>query len=490
MEYERLGVLLVDFWGILVIVVLIVGVSTLFWTAVGLLRATGELMRRKAGAGRRSASGPALAPTDVAILIAAHNEALVIRETIASASALVPLENIHIISDMSSDETASIARAAGVNVLELNPNRGKAGALAEGIRHFDLCERFEVVLLLDADTRPTPDYLSTGLPMFDDPGVVAVAGRAKSLIHPHSPSWLGRFVVAYRERLYIVVQMMLKYGMAAKHANVVTIVPGFASMYRTSALKHIDVVGKGLVIEDFNMTFEIHARKLGRIAFHPGAAVAYTQDPDSLRDYYRQVRRWTLGFWQTVRRHKFRFNRFWVNLSVHIFELVSCGIFLLVLLPVFAASLVSGYIVQATGDTASAAAWLAGLLPAEAVFLGVFVPDYLLSIFAAIVARRPAYLLFGLAFPLMRILDSAICLSQLPKAWLSKSTGVWKSPSRRVQAAVEAAPVRLALEAAAPAPALPVVAAARPLALEPAAAEEPARAFAAASHPAHRAVVD
>ena len=44
--------------------------------------------------------------------------------------------------------------------------------------------------------------------------------------------------------------------------RVVTIVPGFASMYRTDAVAQIDVTGAGLVIEDFNMTFEIHAKKL------------------------------------------------------------------------------------------------------------------------------------------------------------------------------------------------------------------------------------
>lgn len=423
-----------EIWGILVLVVLVIGVSTLFWAGIGILRFTGEAVRHRLGLLDRFALQPCPEPEDVAVLIAAHNEALVIRETIASAARLVPLGNIHIISDKSTDDTAEIARAAGVNVLELDPNRGKAGALAEGIRHFDLCNRFQVVLLLDADTRPTEDYLQTGLPLFQDPTVMAVAGRAKSIILPHPKSILGRLLVAYRERLYVVVQLMLKYGQAALHANVVTIVPGFSSMYRTSALQQIDVVGQGLVIEDFNMTFELHAKKLGRIAFHPSAAVAYTQDPDNLHDYIRQVKRWTLGFWQTVRRHSFRANKFWANLCLHIFELVSSGLLLLLLVPVFTVSLVSTVIVQQTGDFSSPAADLAGILPAEAVFLGVFIPDFLLSVLAAVVLRRPAYLLFGLVFPLMRILDAAICLSQLPKAWLTKSSGVWKSPSRRVQA--------------------------------------------------------
>lgn len=422
-----------EFWTVIIMALFVVGVSTLFWATIGAIRWTSERFRRRSHHVDEAAAQSAPAPQDVAVLIAAHNEAMVIRETIASAARLVPLENIHIISDQSTDETAQIARDAGVNVLELSPNRGKAGALAEGIRHFDLCRGFQVILLLDADTRPAPDYLTTGLPMFADPEVMAVAGRARSLVQPPSPRAVGRFLVAYRDRLYMIFQLLLKYGQAAKHANVVSIVPGFASMYRTTAVEHVDVVGRGLVIEDFNMTFELHAKRLGRIAFHPGAAVAYTQDPDTLHDYVRQVRRWTLGFWQTVRRHQPRFTKFWATLGLHIFELVSSGIFLILLLPVFAVSLVSEIVVQWSGDVDSTFAWLAGLLPPEVVLLGVFVPDYLLSILAAVLLRRPAFLLFGLLFPLMRILDAAICLRQLPEAWRSTSTGVWKSPNRRVQ---------------------------------------------------------
>ncbi|GAP54097.1 poly-beta-1,6-N-acetyl-D-glucosamine synthase [Arthrobacter sp. Hiyo6] len=335
---------------IILYAILVLGVSTIFWSLVGLIRlATEQYVKRialgptfgvrvarmlqrlpfgiaarglsngprsRGGAssrplqrsqlqrehGRHRARGVRILPANVAVLIAAHNEALVISETIRAAAALVPVRNIHVISDMSADDTAALARAAGVKVLELEANRGKAGALAEGIAHFDLCRKFKVVMLLDADTRPTPDYLETGLPLFSDPSVVAVAGRARSITTPPPSTALGRFLVAYRDRLYVVVQLLLKYGQAARGANVVSIVPGFASMYRTSALAKIKVLAPGLVIEDFNMTFEIHAKKLGRIAFHPSAAVAYTQDPDNLQDYIKQVRRWILGFWQTVRR--------------------------------------------------------------------------------------------------------------------------------------------------------------------------------------------
>ncbi|MEZ2389765.1 glycosyltransferase [bacterium RCC_150] len=441
---------------IILSIVLVLGISTIFWSLAGLLRAANEqswrarqvvdgmrsLGSRLRGRGplpvrrvraKHRAKGTRIYPANVAVLVAAHNEELVIQETILAASKLVPRRNIHVVSDMSTDNTAAIARRAGVKVLELEPNRGKAGALAAGIAHFGLCKRFKVVMLLDADTRPMPDYLETGLPLFSDPTVVAVAGRAKSIMSPPPPTAIGRFLVAYRERLYIVVQLLLKYGQAARGANVVSIVPGFASMYRTSALAEIEVLAPGLVIEDFNMTFEIHAKKLGRIAFHPSAAVAYTQDPDTMKDYIKQVRRWILGFWQTVRRHHMQPSRFWFVLVLYIVELLASCVFFVLLLPVFLVSSIAALQVWVFGNHWEGFVALSGVLRPQDVLIGVFLPDLLLTVLAAFTMRRPRLLLMAPLFPLMRILDAFICLQVLPRAFSASSSGVWVSPVRRIQ---------------------------------------------------------
>ena len=440
------------------LLVLVFGISTTFWSLVGVGRALDSVRRRHfahhprrrfamprslvrrprsaahASPTERPRAAPRVAgltPADVAVLVAAHNEELVIADTIRAASQLVDAGNIHIISDGSKDSTATVARSAGANVLQLSPNRGKAGALAAGIEHFDLCRRFEVVLLLDADTHLAPDYLATGLPLFDDPGVVAVAGRARTIDDRAPSSRFGRFLVAYRERLYLIVQLLLKFGQAAKWANAVTIVPGFASMYRTSALARIDVTGAGLVIEDFNMTFEVHAKKLGRIEFHPSAAVAYTQDPDTFGEYVRQVRRWILGFWQTVRRHRFHTSVFWVALAVFIIELLTSSLMFVVIVPLMLTSMLAALVQSIAPDPGSWTLWLADLLPPQDVIVGVLIPDYLLTIMAACVLGRPRYLLLGLGFPFMRIVDAALCLRVLPTAWRARSSGVWVSPTRR-----------------------------------------------------------
>ena len=413
--------------------VLVFGVSTTLGVVAGLLRALAGWFRRSR---RTRPAAPTLTPGDVAVLVAAHNEELVIAHTIRSAMSLVPAGNVFVVSDGSGDDTVRIALDAGAEVFDLRPNRGKAGALAAAIRHFRLAERFEVVMLLDADTQLSPDYFVTGLPQFEDPAVVAVAGRAATLADPQPTDPMGRMLIAYRERTYVATQYLQKYGQAASPLNSVAIVPGFASMYRSRILDRVDIDASGLVIEDFNMTFEVHAKKLGRISFRPGAAIALTQDPDQFDDYVKQVRRWSLGFWQTVRRHGLHLGVFWAVLSAHIVELVVSSVVVLALIPAVLVSL-GAAILELNGlATGGAVEWILTHAPPHILVAGLLVPDLVVTVFAAIVTRRPRTLVFGLVFPAMRVLDAVICLDALRRAAASSSSGTWQSPARREAAAV------------------------------------------------------
>jgi cellulose synthase/poly-beta-1,6-N-acetylglucosamine synthase-like glycosyltransferase len=413
--------------------VVVAGVGTLLWLSSAVTRVLADRVRHARAHGRHALqTSPVPTPDAVAVVVAAHNEELVIAETIRSAARQVPVENVFVVSDGSRDGTVAVARAEGASVLDLQPNRGKAGAIRAVIDELRLAERFEVVVLLDADSQLSDDYLVSGLAEFADPDVVAVAGRATTLLDPRPPTRMGRLLVAYRERLYLSVQYLQKFGQAARHLNAVAIVPGFASMYRTRILADIDIDAPGLVIEDYNMTFEVHAKALGRIAFRPSAAIALTQDPDNLRDYRKQVHRWSLGFWQTVRRHGLRRGRFWVLLALSIVELVSSSVFMVLTVPVMLVGFIA--LLAAPLDETGTAATIATVIPPFAILLGVVVPDYLLTLFAAWRSRRISYLVRGLAFPALRIMDAAICLRALAQSTVGGADGRWASPERRALA--------------------------------------------------------
>jgi biofilm PGA synthesis N-glycosyltransferase PgaC len=396
------------------------GVSLVFWSAMGLLRLMSEALGRK-----RAGSVRTLTVRDVAVVIPAHNEEVALPKCLRAILRIVPAEQVHVASDGSKDRTVEIARAAGCKVLDIQPNGGKARALDAAIRHFELCEKYRVVLIQDADSEIDPHYLERGLPLFDDDAVAVVAGHVLSRWRVDRRFGLDLVFTAYRTRLYRVLQAVFQYGMSWKRASVSYIAPGFASMYRTSALAHIDITAPGLVIEDFNMTFEVQKKKLGRIAYTP-AARCTSEDPFSLKDYCKQVQRWYLGFWQTVLRHGMWPSLFWLSLGLLLVELVAVAGFLLVLPIMLAGSFVTGLPGLAFSPVDLS---LHEVSPLSALILFLAV-DYCVTIIVALVDRRPVLLAYGLAFPALRLLDAALFLRALMLSFTAKSDGRWKSPER------------------------------------------------------------
>ena len=435
------------------VAVLVLGANFALWGAIGLVRLaeTGTLQRWPlrwwSARGRRPvATGPDRPPgqilagqdpqrpltvDDVAVLIPAHNEALVIEASLRSIMALVPPQNVHVVSDGSTDATVEIARQTGAHVIETSENLGKAGALEEAIGRFGLIRRFPVVMLLDADTRVQPGYFDAALPLLRNPEVVAVAGCVRTALD-RKLTLRGKILVGHRTRIYAVGQRALKFGQTYLRSNATPIVPGFASLYRTRVLPRMDMNPPGLVIEDFNMTFEVYQKRLGKVGFTL-RAVAVTQDPDNFRDYFRQTKRWAVGLWQTVRRHPPRANLFTAMLALLLLELITSSV-LFVLLPLVLLVLV----VPDLASGVPAWPWFAEVYHAVSthvkpvtVLFGVVVPDYLLTCTVALIERRPRLLLLGVFFPFLRIVDAMIALYAVPAAWLSRSSGRWKSPTRR-----------------------------------------------------------
>ncbi|MEU6645715.1 glycosyltransferase family 2 protein [Saccharomonospora sp. NPDC046836] len=415
------------------LILFICGINFTVWGTIGVLRLLERRVAPMAAAQAPSSGAPAGVRTgEVAVLMAAHNEEVVISESLAALGELVDPEAVYVVSDGSTDRTVELADAAGVNVTETPANVGKAGALEWGIRHFELAQRYQAVLLLDADTRLDPGYLAAALPLFDDPEVVAVAGCAVTDWRSSSSGFLARVLTAHRGRVYALMQRLVKFGQAWRRTNAVQIVPGFASLYRASVLPKLEINPPGLVIEDFNMTFEVYRRRLGKVGFTL-AARAVTQDPDRFRDYVRQVKRWTLGFWQSVRRHRPRADLFSIALGAFIVELIIAGL-VLVLLPVVLVLLVLAEVTAAVftwpviGDATQVVERYVSL---NSLLLGVLLPDVVLTALVAAVERRPGYLLWAPLYLPLRVIDAAIALYTLPLALFRKSDGRWTSPTRR-----------------------------------------------------------
>lgn len=371
----------------------------------------------------RTPAGPAkrLEPGEVAAVIPAHNEEKSIGACLEALGSVLPMSQVYVGSDGSSDRTVEIARRAGCAVEDIQPNRGKAQAIKLVLDKFDIVRKYKVVLILDADSEIDKSYLRRALPLFDDPRVAAVAGHVVSKWKRHAfPRWSMLFV-AYRVRLYALLQAVLRFGQTWEQTNVSFIIPGFASMYRTEVLPQIDITAPGLIIEDFNMTFELQKKRLGSIAYSP-CIRCLSEDPHGLRDYVKQLRRWNLGFWQTVRRHGIWASGFWASLGVFTLEVFVFSLFI-VTVPVTLA------VMLAAGEIPSAGIANFGITLPD-IFVGLFLADYMITVVIAVINRKWILLVYGLAFIFVRWIDGLLFLYTFVLSWFVKSDGRWASPNR------------------------------------------------------------
>jgi len=108
-------------------------------------------------------SAPSL-PGDVAVVIAARNEADRIAATVAAAAGLAGVGLVVVVDDGSRDATAAVAQRAGAAVMRHPRNRGKGAAMetgAEAVRLVDQREhrdRPRHLLFLDADLSDTAGH--------------------------------------------------------------------------------------------------------------------------------------------------------------------------------------------------------------------------------------------------------------------------------------------------------------------------------------------
>ena len=369
---------------------------------------------------------------EVAVCIPAHNEALVLEDTITSLQALVSTRQIYVVSDGSNDQTANLARRLGCVVLEINPGLGKAKALQKTITYFRLLNRYRYLLIADADTIFDSNYLRHALPLFKQkPRVAVVAAYTKTRWPKHTrPSWQLLFV-AYRLRLYGFIQPFIMYGQTWHRTNVNPVIPGFACLYRTDILRHLSFYAPGVIIEDFNMAFQLHRLKLGTIAHHP-SVIATTQDPDNFTDYRSQLLRWNLGFFQTIRYWGVWPSFFWLSLGASLVEMFIFSLLLLIIPILLILTLAYSFLPALFPPDSLALDWLIShWTELFLVYAFLILTDYLVTIIVGFKEREDKLSIYGLAFPLLRYVDAAIFLYAFKKAFTTKSSGVWTPPQRR-----------------------------------------------------------
>jgi 1,2-diacylglycerol 3-beta-glucosyltransferase len=222
----------------------------------------------------------------VSILIPAHNEEMVIANTVNSLLKLdYPKFEIIVIDDHSSDHTGDILRQLPVQVVTRRnlPNRGKSEALNAGLEF----ATGEVICVFDADSEVAPDFLRLAVaPIVNHPEVCGVQTQVRMYNKRHN------FLTAGQDdefALYSELMQMGRYAMGGASA-----LGGNGQLTRRSAIDAVGGWSPSSLTEDLDLTIRLLLAGRGRIA-HVSEAMVWQEAVVNTKALIRQRTRWAEG---------------------------------------------------------------------------------------------------------------------------------------------------------------------------------------------------
>lgn len=227
----------------------------------------------------------------ISILVPCHNEEKSIKECILSClQQSQKADQIVVVNDGSTDKSLKILKKFKDKITLVNIPKAtgnKSLAQQRGLKFV----RGDILITTDADTILDQDFVKNIIAEFNDPQVTAVAGYVKSI----SQNWL----TACRQIDYIIGQEVHK--KAQSHINALFVIPGCAAAFKLRQFKKYISFDHDTVTEDLDFTYKYHEHNL-KIAYSK-KAIVYTQDPTTLPDYIKQLKRWYGGNWQNLLKH-------------------------------------------------------------------------------------------------------------------------------------------------------------------------------------------
>ena len=237
------------------------------------------------------------------VLVPAHDEEAVIGATLRSlADQTRRPDRIIVIADNCADATGEVARASGVEVVESVGNtEKKAGALNQQLALLlPSLDAEDVVLVMDADSTISPDFLETALGLLeDDADLMAVGGLffgegGGGLVGQLQRNEFGRYqrIVARRlDRVFVLTgtaSVIRGYALSAVARARGSLIPGPpGKVYDTLALT-----------EDNELTLAL--KTLGAQMTSPHQCRVTTEVMTRWRDLWRQRLRWHRGALENI----------------------------------------------------------------------------------------------------------------------------------------------------------------------------------------------
>lgn len=245
--------------------------------------------------------------SNVTILIPAHNEAIVIKQTLLAMTKLsYPKEHLQVIliNDNSSDDTWEIGQSfvkdypyiEVVTTEGVYKGKGKSTALNYGLK-FAIGS---IIVVYDADNTPEPKAVEMlTLAFNNERKVAAVVGKFR--VVNARKNLLTRFI-----NIETICFQWMAQGGRAFWFNLTTI-PGTNFAVRRSVLDEIGGWDPGALAEDTELSIRIY--DLGyHIRFFPDA-ITWEQEPENFKVWWKQRTRWARGNQYVIAKFIFRIFR-------------------------------------------------------------------------------------------------------------------------------------------------------------------------------------
>ena len=276
----------------------------------------------------------------VTIIVPAYNEEVTVVETVKSLLALdYKAYEIIVVDDGSKDNTSKVlAEAFDMNlvrrpirkqipckdieqiyecydqkvplVLIRKKNGGKADALNMGIN----AARYPYFICMDADSVLQSDSLiKITRPVLEDEGIVAVGGCVRLC---NDVEIEGGKVKKYRlPKNVIACMQVVEYDRSFLGTRILfdkfngsLIISGAFGLFKKEAVIAVGGYDSKTMGEDMELVVDLHkyctVNKKPYAIKYATDAICWTQAPERLRDLCKQRKRWHLGLFQTLMKHK------------------------------------------------------------------------------------------------------------------------------------------------------------------------------------------
>ncbi len=234
-------------------------------------------------------------PTEVepfiTIMVPAHNEEVVIEDTIDYLMTKINYGNYEVLvtDDGSTDETPAILarlqkKYPKLRVIRIDKNKGKAHAFDIGMAF----AKGRLILSNDADTVPEPDALSNYVNYFIRPGGRNISAVTANMDVKNRTSLLGKSQTVEFSSILGIIKRTQAGVLGGLYAY-----SGANTMYRKDALIDVGGFRQDRATEDISIAWDHQLN--GWISVFAPTIIFFMEVPVSLPMLYRQRKRWAKG---------------------------------------------------------------------------------------------------------------------------------------------------------------------------------------------------